>query len=136
MLTGGMRNARATEYFPPCTDTLAPSISPDPLPSLVSAGELLRSIFGPDKWATRAAKSLGCKPQHVWKVARGTRTMPRRWRAKLLAIVEFRGMDLERECRLRKAELDKVYAEQRGKLERARGVLERMERMERARRKQ
>src|SRR5262245_16724176 len=42
--------------------------------------ELLRGIFGPDDWITKAARSLGVTPSHVKKLASGRRALTfRHW---------------------------------------------------------
>ena len=112
----------------------SPSVSEPTKPSVSQThyGELLRSIFGPERdWATRAARHLGCSADFVWKVSTGTRPMPRRWPFMLRNIVEFRGSDLARECRLRKAAIDRKYARQMKKLEGARRYLEKATKLRR-----
>lgn len=124
MLASTRRHLRTGNYLLLSNDAAFQEIGTKPSLGQVSADELLRSIFGPERWATKAARHLGCTPRFVRMVAQGYRLMPRRWPYMLRNIVEFRGSDLARECRLRKAAIDRKYARQMKKLEQARRYLE------------
>lgn len=91
---------------------------------MLSDKELLQSVFGPEGWAARAARSLGCTPRFVNMVAQGFRTMPRRHRVILRNVAQFRMSDLARECKQEQAAVAEKYAKARERLRRAQAVLE------------
>ncbi len=94
-------------------DMLQSSIHDDFVPQITpyvpSSDGILRALFGPTRWQTRASVALRACVRHVQYVARGERPLTWRHVNRLLAVAEHRHKALETERRIAHEKVDALY---------------------------
>lgn len=88
--------------------------------------EHLIAVFGPSRWAERAARVLGVSHRHAWQLAAGSRRLRKRHVTAVLAYLEGRHDNAAAELERRKAALDREYAEYENRAKASRAALLRL----------
>lgn len=89
------------------------------------AGRLLHAVYGPDRWAHRAARSLGVHVGHVYRIAYGE-PLSRRALRRMTHAIDSRVSDRREEVAILHKALDRRYAAHELLIPEARMVLMRL----------